>query len=471
MIQQFIDREDELAFLKSRLDYDEPQLLIIYGRRRVGKTELLVRFMHENPDIPSIYFLAGRKRWVDNLRELQTMMAGIIGDDLFARVYFSDYIELFSEFSERYRGQIIITIDEFPYLHDPTRDIESMFQKIYDEIISNTKIYLILCGSSIAMMESMLGYKSPLYGRRTGQWLVEPLGFKESCKFFSEYDIERKIETYAVLGGIPFYLNMFDCRYTVITNIERTLLNKGSVLYREPEFLLREELREPRNYFAILKAISSGNTRFSDILNATGIAKSMASKYLDLLHDLRIIRKTVPVTVTREKIRDTRYYLEDNLFKFWFKFVYPNDGLIESGDVPTVIGRIGSEFDSYTSFAFEDVSKEFLYEIRQDLPFQFEKIGRWWHKDVEIDLVALSERTREMMFVECKWQKKKTGVSVLKNLLAKSGRVEWGGDGRVDHYCVISRSGLTAGAEAFAEENNIMSYDLADMGRVFCETP
>lgn len=467
MIQQFIDREEELAFLSSHLDGQKPQLLIIYGRRRVGKTELLVQFMRRNPDVSSIYFLAGRKRWAENLRELRNKMAEALGDDLFARVEFSDYIELFSEFSKRYNEQIIITIDEFPYLHDPKHDIESMFQKIYDEILSKTKIYLILCGSSIAMMESMLGYASPLYGRRTGQFLVEPIGFADSIKFFQKYDIESRIKTYATLGGIPFYLKMFDDRYEVIENIERTMLNKGSVLYREPEFLLREEFREPRNYFLILKAISFGNTRFSHILNATNMDKAIVSKYLDILSDLRIIRKSIPVTVTREKTRDIRYYFEDNLFKFWFKFVYPNEGLIESGDIPTVIRLIESQFDSYVGFVFEDVSKEFLYRIRPDLPFRFEKIGRWWRKDVEIDLIALNEQTREMMLVECKWQKKKTGVDVLENLMAKVDHVKWGFGRRRDYFCVISKSGLSAKADAFAQENNILSFDLTDMERVF----
>jgi len=467
MIQQFINREDELAFLNSRLDGHTPQLLIIYGRRRVGKTELLTQFMRRNPDVPSIYFLAGRKRWTDNIRELQKMMAEVIGDDLFARVEFSDYIELFSEFAKRYDGRIIITIDEFPYLHDPKHDIESMFQKIYDENISKTKIYLILCGSSIAMMESMLGYESPLYGRRTGQFHVEPIGFADSIKFFREYDIKSRIETYAILGGIPFYLNMFDDRYGVVENIERTLLNKGSVLYREPEFLLRQEVREPRNYFAILKAISFGNTKFSEILNATGMEKAIVSKYLDIMSDLRIIRKTVPVTVTREKTRDLRYYFEDNLFKFWFKFVHPNEGLIESGDVPTVIGLIESQFDSYVGFVFEEISKEFLYKMRPNLPFQFEKIGRWWHKNVEIDLIAINEQTREMMLVECKWQKKKTGVSVLENLVAKADHVKWSNGRQRKHFCVISKSGLSTRAEAFAQEKGIITFDLTDMERVF----
>ena len=177
--------------------------------------------------------------------------------------------------------------------------------------------------------------------------------------------------------------------------------------------------------------------------------------------------KSVPVTLTREKIRNTRYYVADNLSKFWFKFVYPNAGLIESGDVPAVIQMITSQFDSYISFAFEDVSKVFLYKIRQDLPFRFDKIGRWWHKDAEIDLVALNEHTREIMFVECKWQQKKAGVKVLKNLMATSELVDWGGSGRREHYCVISKSGLTASAEAFAQENGIISFDLTDMVRVF----
>jgi len=468
MIQQFINRKEELSFLNERLAEHKPQLLIIYGRRRVGKTELLVRFLKNNPDTPSIYFLAGKKRWTDNVRELQSRMGEVSGEALFTKVEFEDYFELFREFSKTFKGQMILVIDEFPYLHDPEKDIESMFQKIYDEVISTSGIFLVLCGSSVSMMESLLGYKSPLYGRRTGQWKVEPLKFSDVCRFFPNYDIQSCIEAYAVLGGIPFYLSMFDDNVGVVENIRKTLLSRGSVLYIEPKFLLMEELREPRNYFLILKAIAAGNTKFAEIINATGLDKSMVSRYVDVLHDMRIVTKSAPVTIKKQNIRDMRYYLEDNLFNFWFKFVYPNEAQIEFGQSDIIIETIKSQMDSHTSFVFEDVARQFLYEIMDDLPLRFERIGRWWYRNNEIDLVALNEQSRTIMFVECKWKNRKTGVDVLEKLMAKAESVDWKKGSRTEYFGIISKRGLTTKAQQFAKEKGILSFDLKDMERVFC---
>lgn len=465
MNKQFINREEELSFLNKHILEHGPQLLIFYGRRRVGKTEMLVRFMKSRPDIPSIYFLAGKKRWYDNIHELQSKMAEVLNDTLFHAVEFNDYFELFKEFSEKFKGKIIITIDEFPYMYDPKKDIESNFQKIYDEVISKSKICLILCGSSISMMESLLGYKSPLYGRRTGQWLVEPLRFKDVCKFYPGYDILDCVRTYAVLGGIPFYLSMFNDNITVLENIKRTLLSKGSILYKEPEFLLIEEVREPRNYFLILKAIASGNTRFSQIMDATGLDKSVVSRYIDVLHSLRIIRKSVPVTNKKEKIRDIHYTFMDNLFNFWFRFVYPNESMIEYGQIDTVIKSIRSQMDTYIGPVFEDIARQFLIENMDDLPFNFEKIGKWWHKEDEIDLVAFNNESHKIMFVECKWQNRKVSVDVLKKLMNKASHVNWKNEKREEYFCIVSKKGLTANAQQFAKDNEILCFGLEDRKR------
>ncbi|MDF1534703.1 MAG: ATP-binding protein, partial [Methanosarcinaceae archaeon] len=412
-------------------------------------------------------FLAGKKRWNNNIKELQSRMAEMVDEPLFSTAEFTDYIELFREFSKRFKEQIIIVIDEFPYLHDSKRDIESMFQKIYDEIISESEITLILCGSSVSMMESLLGYKSPLYGRRTGQWLVEPLRFKDVCKFVLKYDIQNCIETYAVLGGIPFYLSMFNDNNSVLKNIDNMLLSKGSVLQREPEFLLMEEIREPRNYFLILKAIAFGNTRSSEIINTTGLDKSVVSRYIDVLHNLRIVKKSTPITIKKENVRDIRYYLNDNLFNFWFKFIYPNESQIEYGNTDALIQTIKSQLDVHTSFVFEDVSQEFLYEIIDDLPFRFERIGKWWHKDNEIDLLAFNEESRDIMFIECKWKNRKIGVDVIEKLMNKTKHVEWKNNNRHEHFCIISKNGLTKNAEQFAKENGVLSFDIRNMKKVF----
>ncbi len=193
----------------------------------------------------------------------------------------------------------------------------------------------------------------------------------------------------------------------------------------------------------------------------------MVSRYVDVLHNLRIVKKSIPVTIKKENVRDIRYYLNDNLFNFWFKFIYPNEAQIEYGNTDALIQTIKSQLDVYTSFVFEDVSREFLYEIMDDLPFRFERIGKWWHKDNEIDLVAFNEGSRDIMFVECKWKNRKIGVDVIEKLINKTKHVDWRNNTRHEYFCIISKNGLTKNAEQFAKENSVLSFDMQDMKNVF----
>lgn len=457
MIQQFINREQELKSLNEFNKRREPQLFVIYGRRRVGKTELIKEFIKNKPHI---YFLADDRKDKFNIEDLQSKMADFLNDSLFKKAKILDWVELFSEFRRKISKRVILVIDEFPYLIKANKSIPSIFQKIWDELLSDSPIYLILCGSSIAMMEKdVLFYGSPLYGRRTGQWKVEPLSFKEIHKFFPKYNVNELIELYSVLDTIPLYLQKFDTGESVSKNIIKKLLRKGEFLYQEAEILLKEELREPGNYFMILKAVSFGNSKFGDIANYTGLDKTMVSKYLDTLLKLHIITKEFPITSKKERTRETLYRFEDNYFHFWFRFIYPFRSLIEEGKGNLLLKQIRSDFNSHVSFVFENVSKQFLSEKGI---FAYQKIGRWWGKGKEIDIVALNEKTKEILFVECKWKDKVNANKIMSNLKEKAKHVKWNNKKRKEIYCIIAKS-----FKEKIKESDLILFDLEDLGKVF----
>ncbi|MCK5333794.1 MAG: ATP-binding protein [Candidatus Aenigmarchaeota archaeon] len=462
MIQQFIDRNEELNFLSERFGSDSAEFIILYGRRRVGKTEIIKQFIKNKK---SIYFLADRRPEAENIRELQKNMAEFLEDSLFEKVQFEDYVELFKEFTRKIGNQrMIFVIDEFSYLMEGNKAIDSIFQKIWDEYLSKTHVFLILCGSSISMMESLMEYKNPLYGRRTGQWKVELLTFRDARKFFPKYDIENQINAFSILDGIPQYLQQFNDKKKIIENLKEKVFNKGSFLYIEPEFLLREELREPRNYFSILKSISFGNTTFGKIANHTQLDKTLVSKYLNTLITLHLIEKIYPITLRKEKARDTRYKINDNFFDFWLKFIYAHKEDIEENKANAIEKIVDAEFSTYVGRKFESICAQFLTGLygRNILPFKIEKTGNWWHKDNEIDIVALNGLTKEILLCECKWQDKVNAKKILAELKEKSQYVDWNNEKRKEHYVIFAKS-----FKEKIKEPNLMLFDLKCMKRLY----
>jgi hypothetical protein len=453
---RFINREKELEFLEERFREKEKQLLILYGRRRVGKTELVKRFFRGKD---FIYFLADRRGTLLNAERFAGIAAEHF-DDVTPRV--NDFDDVFRYIVKRSGEDLIIAIDEFSYLVEKDDAVPSIFQLIWDEIISKKKIMLILLGSLISMMEKgALSYKSPLYGRRTGQWKLLPLPFKEAVKFH-RIPMEDSIKVYAVFGGIPMYLKEYDKDKDIFSNIMDKVIKKGSPLYEEVEFLLREELRDYSSYLSILEALAKGNSRLVEVANYSKISAKDLPKYFNTLIKLNLIEKNHPIT-EKEKTKKTLYKITDNFFKFWFKFVYPNKSDIEIGNLAKVRGIVRREFNSFVGEAFEDIAREFLLELNKSsrLPFRFSKIGRWWHKGEEIDLVALNDETKDIVFFEVKWGKltKKDADRLLSEVKRKAELVKWHNRSRKEHYGITARE--IAGREELRREG-ILAYDLAD---------
>lgn len=460
MITKFIDREKDLDFLERKYREATAQVIVLYGRRRVGKSCLIQKFIR---DKRSVYYLASRTVSDIQISDFMAIAARELGDDRISDLR-KDWETLFKYLAES-QNRIVVAIDEFPYLIESDRAVTSIFQRIIDLYLVNSNMLLILCGSSVGMMETeVLGHRSPLYGRRTGQWRLEPMRFRNIAEFLPGYSREELVNAYAAVGGIPFYINKFDDSLDVFENILEKILMKGEILNEEAEFLLREELREPKTYFSILRAISFGNTKFSGIMNYTGLDKNSMTRYLDILRTLGFVRRDVPVTEkSPEKSKKGLYYIEDNYLNFWFRFVFPHKSEMEEDPAEVLETLIKPYYNRFVSNSFEDISKQFLQDLNREkrLPCRFMRIGRWWHRDREIDIAALNDETMDILLVECKWQEltKNDAGRILSKLMEKSRHVQWHNDDRVEYYGIIAKQ-ITGKEEL--RSNGFIAFDLED---------
>jgi len=458
----FVDRESELASLEAAWRSERAEFIVVYGRRRVGKTALLRVFCDNRPSAFWVASLSSeallRRSFTDAVWQADHPRGGSAGYS------YENWERAFLALGELATDRrLVVVIDEFPYLTNADPSIPSVLQKVWDERLQHTRLMLILCGSHIGMMErELLEYRAPLYGRRTGQIHLRPLPLRATTALFPAYDAVQQIETYAVLGGIPAYLTQWDSRQSLLVNIEQRILNPASYLYLEPQFLLREELQEPRNYFALLQAIAQGKTRLNEISQATGMERGPASRYLAILQDLHLVERRVPVTERQpDKSRRGIYRLRDPFLAFWFRFVAPHFSTLEVGYTAPIAQLVADELSHFTGPVFEDLCREWVAEraALRRLPFVPQRIGAWWNNEEEIDVVAIGEDA--LLVGECKWTSRPVGTNILDDLkrkahvLAASERPA-GVAGSQLHYVLFARSGFTAALEAVARDEGIL---------------
>jgi len=395
---------------------------VVYGKRRVGKTELIKRFMR---DKDSLYFLADRRTSQEQLREIGRIMGKRFNDTLLSRRGFDDWIEFFEYLGSHAKKPMVVAIDEYPYLVEVDTAVSSLFQKGWDEYLKHTKVFLILSGSSVSMMESeALLYRSPLYGRRSGQLLLTPLPFYDAWQFYPSARFETFLELYAIAGGLPAYLLEFKTSWSVKKNFEKCLFPKTAFLHNEIEFILKEELREPKNYLSVLKAVSFGKTKFSEIVNESGLEKNVLHKYLSTLERLQLIERAVPVTEYNRSRSRGIYRIADPFTRTWFQYVFPYKSELEVGNYHEVMRKVDESFQLLVSSAYEHACQEVLRKLQNRL-FPFERVGRWWEKEHEIDVIGLNNASREIVFGECKWSGKQVGTNVYARLKEVAARVDW----------------------------------------------
>lgn len=454
----FINRKDELEALEERYNKGKAEFIVLYGRRRVGKTELIQRFIEEKN---GIMLLARTESEKDQLKRFSLLIGEEFKDEVLLKNPFKSWDAFFTYITAKTKdSRIIFAIDEFPFILNTNKAVPSILQDYWDNKLKDSKIFLVLCGSSIAMMvKKILGYKSPLYGRRTGQLKIEPLKFKDVRRFFPKYSLEKCIEAFAILGGTPGYLIEFDDNQPIFENIKSKILGKDKFLFEDAEFILKEELEEPKFYFSVLKSIAFGKTKTSEIINETGLNKGIVGKYLSVLIDLNIVKKEVPITERHpHKSRNSVYLLKDNFFKFWFRFVFQYIHLIDRKEEGKLLNIIKSEFNSYVSFAFEDVCHEFI--AKKQL-FDFDKIGKWWHKENEIDLIILNDKTKDILFGECKWKERIDAEKIAKALAEKARLVQWNNNNRREYFAIFAKTFSKKITEY--EGKKAYCYDLEDL--------
>lgn len=463
-MSMFIGRKDELKFLEERYQSKEGQLIVLYGRRRVGKTETL-RFFGK--DKPHVFYSCTE---CTDEQQLSAFSERMLRTGMPA----SQYLSTFSSWEQAIRSVLelpgsqkkLLIIDEFPYMVKANNQIPSILQNLWDQILKDSSVMIILCGSAMSFIEKeILAEKNPLYGRATGILKMQEMSFYDAIQFVPNYSPEDKIAVYAVLGGIPHYLKQFHDEIPLSENIKQNILTRGSILYSEVEFLMRQELRETTTYNTIITAVALGNTKLNDIYTKTQIEKTKLSAYLKNLLNLGILcREFSMADATKEKANVQRgiYRLTDNFFRFWYAFVFPNLSELESGDVDGIWDYVvHDKMDSFVSYIFEDICKQYLHLKNQknELSFHFTKIGRWWNKTDEIDIFAKDAEESHILVGECKYRNSPFPLAELVKLQKKLPKEE----GKTVDCWIFSKSGFTEDTIEAAEKQKIAMISLEEI--------
>ena len=414
----FIDRNREIEGLDRLWETKRANLFVLYGRRRVGKTELLKQFCKNKPHL---YFLAAQVKETDSLRELKFQLQMQVDDPLLKNMEFNSWDTALNYLAGMAKDSpFIVVLDEFQYLCEGNKALPSLIQRFWDTIGRGSRLFLVLCGSHVSFMEKkVLAEKSPLYGRRTGQLNLQPLPYFESLHFFKGYSEKEKLLAYGIIGGIPAYLTRFNSSISIKNNILNEMLDVQGFLYDEVDFLLRTELSTPGAYASILKSIAGGCTRLGEIAGRIGMDTTSANKYLNTLRELRLVKREVSFSdKSPEKSKKGLYYIADPFIKFWHRFVMPYRSLIQTGQGKLIYEKfIKPYLSTYMGMQFEEICREFcLWKGDNIFKAPFKRIGREWSRNFDIDIVA-EFIDGGYLLGECKWWKVPVGENVLNDLL------------------------------------------------------
>jgi hypothetical protein len=447
----FIGREKELLKLNQLYKSDTFQFAVIYGRRRVGKTALINEF---TKDKELIFFTGIESNAIQNLENLSksifTYTNGTQNSPVFSS--FQSALEYIFKLAEDKR--IVLVIDEYPYVAKSYEALSSIIQVLIDKSKDSSKLFLILCGSSMSFMEEqVLGYTSPLYGRRTSQFKIQAFNFSESCRYFKNFSKQDMAEIYGIVGGTPQYLLQFNDQLSVEENMKLNLLSTNSYLFEEPNNLLKKEVREAALYNAIITAIAGGSTKLSEIAGKVGEETSACVTYLKKLISLGIINKEMPFA--EKSTKKTIYIIADNLFRFWYRFIPTNLSILQNGMIDLAYRNISEQLNNYMGAVFEEICKQYLWELNchGKAAITFTDLGRWWSNDprhkseIEIDIMG-SNGKDAALFGECKWTNEKVGTGILDTLIERSRLFRYG----ENHLYIFSRSGFTKGCIDTAEK-------------------
>jgi AAA+ ATPase superfamily predicted ATPase len=468
----FHNRRRELDDLERAIQSSRSELFILYGRRGVGKSALL---SHATSGLRHVFYRATRRTLPLQLESLTDMTREAYPEEFLPQTFSS--VDAFLQFLVHVTGRqpeetVITVIDELPYLAEVDRGFLTVLQNWWDAHKGRPNLKLFLAGSYVSFMErQVLSVNAPLYNRRTGSLRLDPFSYDEAALFFPAYSPRQRIEAYAILGGMPSYLEQFDPARGLHDNLLATVLRRGTYLNEEPNWLLLEDLRSDVLYGSILRAIATGDRKPSDIARTIGRGAAQdIAPHLETLRDLGLVERVTPITVRERSGRRSQYWLADNYLAFWYRYVDGNRSLVAQGLENRILHRIVRTFDEYVARpAFERVCRQFLWNAyrRDALParLDFDAIGTWWGTDEEIDVVAMEGSTTTLAGT-CKWTNAPMDVRDLRALqrAVDAGEAElqpvpdcW--------WALFSRSGFHEGLQAMAREpeSHILLYRPEDL--------
>jgi len=449
---KFLGREKEILVLEKEYARDGG-FVVIYGRRRIGKTTLIKQFIKSKT---AFYFLATKEVESQSMKRFAGVIARTTGNSVLQKAAFSDWLDLFQAVADyKPNEKKVLVIDEFPYLVKVNDSFPSILQNAWDEILKDSNVMLILCGSLISMMKKhALSYESPLYGRRTAQMRIAPLPFTTVYEN-QKLSFEEAAEQYSITGGVPKYMEFFSDGQPLYEQIKENVLSKNGFLYEEPNFLLTDEVQVPTNYFSIIKVIADGNHKLGTIAGILGLETSALTPYLKTLSELGFTEKQVPVTEKNaEKTRKGLYFISDNFLRFWFRYVYPYKGELELDNTQISLDELDKDFkEKFVAFAYEDICKEIFARLCSDKAIDFtpSKIGSYWLNDksgnTQIDVMAVDTVNKRLFAGECKYHNQPIDADVYFELVKKvdnSSEIKSAFKGYTVIYGVFSKSGFTS---------------------------
>ena len=459
----FVAREMELALLDDLYKRSGAQFLIVYGRRRIGKTSLINHWA-EGISGRYLYWGATQASRINQLRHFSQALWRFINPDsrIDPTFSYSTWEAAFTEVSRlSAEERIVLILDEFTYVMQADPEVPNILQHAWDHMLKQSNIFLILSGSLAGVIQrTALDYQSPLYGRATARLKVQQLPFGALAEMLPKYRTDKRVAVYAITGGVPAYIEQFDDSLNIVQNLQQRIVSPTNVMLTDAPFLLHEQLDEPRNYMSIMETIGAGFHKLTDIANMAGVPRSNLNKYLTVLAQLGYIERQIPATVRRPaQSRQGRYVIIDPYLRFYFRFLAPNLSSIERGRSRQMISLLSDHLPDFIgTHTFEELCREWI-NVRaemDELPFLPERVGSFWSKQAQVDALAINWRTKDILLGECKWEKETVGRKVIRTLFEKTEKVlpksvQW-----AVHYAFFSRHGFTLPAQEEAQSQGAM---------------